>query len=199
MKELPEYMIAMPTVFAVGNKYNIFVPFSDEVIMWVRVGDKTYYDHCNGILRSNTRMHRVELPASVLDAAKEYTVVYKKMIDRTPYFPKSEDERSLTVPFRPVKDGGDINVYHIADAHNLTDEPIIIDDEIAKKIPCDGILSHNRKIITPLDDSVVSVVDGEVDTEGCVTSVLPATTQTYCFCVDASVATVTKVAVGMSS
>ena len=118
------YMAVAPTVFAVGNKYNIFVPFSDEVIMWVRVGDKTYYDHCNGILRSNTRMHRVELPMSALDEAREYTVVYRKMIDRTPYFPKSEDERSLTVSFRPVKECGDITVYHIADAHNLTDEPI---------------------------------------------------------------------------
>ena len=93
MNNLPEYMLVEPTVFAVGNKYNIFVPFSDEVIMWVRVGEKNYYDHCNGILRSNTNMHKVELPMSVLDEAKEYTVVYKKMIDRQPYFPTSEDMR----------------------------------------------------------------------------------------------------------
>lgn len=44
---------------------------------------------------------------------------------------------------------------------NLSDQPIIIDDEEAKTISCDGILWHNRKIITPLDDSVVSVVDEE--------------------------------------
>ena len=37
---LPEYMLTYPTVFAVG--------------------DKTYYDHCNGILRSNTNMHRLK-------------------------------------------------------------------------------------------------------------------------------------------
>jgi len=122
--KLPEYMIAYPTVFAVGDRYNIFVPFSDEVIMWVKVGDKTYYDDCNGILRSNTNMHKVELPMSVLDAEKEYTVVYRKMIDRAPYFPTSEDERCLTVEFSPVPDSGDINVYHVADAHNLVDEPI---------------------------------------------------------------------------
>ena len=44
---------------------------------------------------------------------------------------------------------------------NLSDNPIIIDDFEAKNIPCDGILWHNRKIITPLDDSVVAVVDEE--------------------------------------
>ena len=117
-------MLTYPTVFCVGDKYNIFVPFSDEVIMWVKVGEKTYYDHCNGILRSNTNMHRVELPASVLDAEKKYTVVYKKMIERKPYFPTSEPERELTVDFTPVKNEGDINIYFVSDAHNLVDEPI---------------------------------------------------------------------------
>mgnify|MGYP002519554214 CR=1 FL=1 len=97
MAMLPEYMLAYPTVFAVGNNYNIFVPFGAEVIMWVKVGDKVYYDDCNGILRSNTNMHKVELPMRVLDAAGEYTVVYKKMIERKPYFPTSEEERELTV------------------------------------------------------------------------------------------------------
>ncbi len=122
--ELPEYMLTYPTVFAVGNNYNIFVPFSGEVIMWVKVKDKTYYDDCNGILRSNTNMHKVELPMSVLDEAGEYTVVYKKIIDRQPYFPTSEPERSITVPFRPVPNDGNINLYHISDAHNLVKEPI---------------------------------------------------------------------------
>lgn len=117
-------MSAEPTVFAIGNRYNIFVPFSDEVIMWVKVGDKTYYDHCNGILRSNTGMHKVELPMSILDETKEYTVVYKKMIERKPYFPTSEDAREFTVSFRPVKHEGDINIYHISDAHNLVAEPV---------------------------------------------------------------------------
>ncbi len=121
---LPEFMLAFPTVFAVGNYYNIFVPFDAEVIMWVKVGDKVYYDDCNGILRSNTNMHKVDLPMHVLDAAGEYTVIYRKMIDRKPYFPTSEEERQLTIKFKPVPHSGDINLYHIADAHNLVEEPV---------------------------------------------------------------------------
>ena len=121
---LPEYMLAYPTVFAVGSNYNIFVPFDAEVIMRVKVGGRVYYDDCNGILRSNTNMHKVELPMCELNAAGEYTVVYKKMIERRPYFPTSEEERELTVKFKPVPNSGNIHLYHIADAHNLVKEPV---------------------------------------------------------------------------
>lgn len=117
-------MLTYPTVFAIGDKYSVFVPFSCEVIMWVKVGDKTYFDEYNGILRSNTNMHKVEFPMSVLDSEKKYTVCYKKAIERTPYFPKFEDEVTLTVDFRPVSANGPINIYHISDAHNLVDEPV---------------------------------------------------------------------------
>ena len=44
---------------------------------------------------------------------------------------------------------------------NLSGEPIIIDDEEIKKFGV-KILSHNREILTPLDDSVVQINAGEV-------------------------------------
>ena len=47
---LPEYMLTYPTVFAVGDEYHVFVPFDAEVIVWIKVGEHTYFDHCNGIL-----------------------------------------------------------------------------------------------------------------------------------------------------
>ncbi len=147
---LPEYMLTYPTVFAVGSNYNIFVPFNAEVIMWVKVGDKVYYDDCNGILRSNTNTHKAELPMSVLDAAGEYTVVYKKMIERKPYFPTSEKERELTVKFKPVPTSGDINIYHIADAHNLVTEPVAAgcfwDDELDLLVLNGDIPNHSGDI-----------------------------------------------------
>ena len=53
-KEIPVNMVANPTVFALKNTYQIFMPFSCEVIVWVKVGEEVYYDESNGILRSNT-------------------------------------------------------------------------------------------------------------------------------------------------
>lgn len=147
---LPEYMLTYPTVFAVGNEYHIFVPFDTESIVWVKVGEHIYYDHCNGILRSNTNMHRVQLPMSVLDDAKEYTVVYRKMIDRAPYFPSSEDERTLTLPFRPIKNEGSINLYHVSDAHNLVAEPVaagqFFGDELDLLVLNGDIPNHSGKV-----------------------------------------------------
>ena len=147
---LPEYMLTYPTVFAVGDEYHIFVPFDAEVIVWVKVGEHTYFDHCNGILRSNTNMHRMILPMSVLDEAREYTVVYRKMIERKPYYPTSEDERTLTLPFKPVKADGAINLYHISDAHNLVAEPIacgqLFGDELDLLILNGDIPNHSGDV-----------------------------------------------------
>lgn len=44
---------------------------------------------------------------------------------------------------------------------NISGEPIITDDEEIKKFGV-PILSHNRKILTPLDDSVVQINNGKV-------------------------------------
>lgn len=121
---LPEAMEAYPTVFAIKDTYQIFMPFSCEVIVSVLVGGTEYYDDSNGILRSNTNMHKVEVPMEELDDAGEYTVIYRKMIERKPYFPTSEDPVELTVKFKPVGNKTNVNIYHISDAHNI-EEPVI--------------------------------------------------------------------------
>ena len=86
---LPEFKTC-PAVFAVKNDYQIMVPVKSDLLFWVTVDGKNYYDHSNGIIRSSTRMHRVNVPSSVLDKAGEYTVTYRKIIDRKPYFAETE-------------------------------------------------------------------------------------------------------------
>ena len=113
----------LPSVFAVENEYQIFSVFDSAAIVKVRVGDEEFYDDSCGILRSNINIHRVAVPMSVLDAAEEYTLIYRKIIERTPYFPTSEEEKCLTIKFRPVK-GTHLNIYLMSDTHNLVDEPI---------------------------------------------------------------------------
>ena len=65
-KILPEVMESHPTVFALHDTYQIFIPFTWEVIVSVRVGDEMFYDDANGMLRSATTIHRVEVPPSPL-------------------------------------------------------------------------------------------------------------------------------------
>ena len=110
-------LMTAPAVFAVGNEYQIMVMTKSDLVFWVTVGEKNYYDHSNGILRSSTRIHRVNVPMSALDSAKEYTVNYRKIIDRKPYFPELEDVESKNYSFFPLDFSKPINMYHIADAH----------------------------------------------------------------------------------
>ena len=113
----------LPAVFAVKNEYQIFTAFDCAALVKVRVGGEEFYDDSNGILRSNSNIHHVSVPIELLDKEKEYTIIYNKIIERKPYFPTSEGEKTLTIPFRPVgKD--DLNIYLISDTHNLVDEPI---------------------------------------------------------------------------
>lgn len=121
---LTKYMLLHPTVFACGDKYQIFVSLSEDAVMKVRVGDEIYYDHINGILRSATKIHKVEIPMELLNREKRYTVCYKRILERKPYFPPSEEWIEFTVDFRPVKEDGDINIYHISDSHTLSNEAI---------------------------------------------------------------------------
>lgn len=44
---------------------------------------------------------------------------------------------------------------------NRSGEPMVISDAAAREIPCDGVLWHEREIVTPLDDSVAAVCAGD--------------------------------------
>lgn len=123
MRHLPDCLLCAPTVFVLDGVYQIFVALKKEAVVRIKVGGETYYDDSNGILRSTSPLHRVEIPCEELDAAGEYTVSCRVMLERTPYFPTSEEPVEVTIPFRPVR-GEKIEIYHIADVHNMAKEPV---------------------------------------------------------------------------
>ena len=114
-----------PAVFAVEDTYHIMCPMSDPCLFWVRIGDEEYYDESNGILRSLSPIHRVIVPMKVLDAAGTYTVCVRPLIERKPYFTTTAPVREYTYSFLPVPKEGAIRAYHISDAHNRVEEPVV--------------------------------------------------------------------------
>lgn len=112
-----------PAVFVVHDTYHIMVQTTEDSLMWVRVGEKEYYDESNGILRSLTRIHRMIVPAKELDDAGQYTICERKIVERKAYYSETEDVKEVTFLFRPAR-GDRLKCYHIADAHNMEDEPI---------------------------------------------------------------------------
>lgn len=112
-----------PTVFAVGNCYQIMIPVYVPALVTIRIQDRDYCDETNGIMNSQHRIHRVEVPMDALDMAKEYTVFIKPLIRRSPYHTRTGKAVGKTYSFRPVPQK-DIRVYHIADTHNKTIPPL---------------------------------------------------------------------------
>lgn len=112
-----------PAVFAVGDTYQIMVPVTCPTLMWVRIGEDCYYDDSNGIIRSDVTTHRMIVPMEELDRAGKYTVCYRRMIERRPYFSDTGDIEEIEYTFRPVP-GENPRIYHIADAHNCVDGPV---------------------------------------------------------------------------
>lgn len=89
-------------------------------------------------------------------------VLLKKKKDFAPQICGESDYIGAFLPCNPIQ----IMILDkisplIMTSANLSGEPIITDDEEIKKFGVD-ILFHNRRILTPLDDSVVQVVGGKV-------------------------------------
>ena len=125
MAQKPEIFAALPTVYAVADKYIIIVPVNEPCLMWVGIGENEYYDDSNGILRSGRLTHKMTVPMAELDAARSYTVRWRKMIERKPYRSEVGEIEEYISACRPIDpDKERINIYNIADAHNRVDGPI---------------------------------------------------------------------------
>ena len=121
---LPEAFRFEPSVFIVNQQYLIALSVSVEGVMSVDVGGKTYYDDSNGILRSKKNLHMVAVPMEALDQARSYTIYFRQLIERKPYFPTSHEPVSYRVEFCPVEQNAEkINIYHISDTHGNSTMP----------------------------------------------------------------------------
>ena len=112
-----------PAVFAVKNTYQIMVRVNAPCVMWVRIGERNFYDDSNGILRSNTDIHRIIVPMSILDTEKKYTVCYRGMPERPALFPKPLPLVETEFEFRPLPLDS-FKIYHVSDTHNMIDVPV---------------------------------------------------------------------------
>lgn len=123
MKSIPNAFLTTPIVYAVNREYQIMVPVTCELVMWVEVGNQCFYDDSNGILRSSSSTHRMSVPIELLDREKHYRIGYRIIRERKPYFTEAEDAAYYESDFRPIK-SYPIRMYHIADAHNEIDRPV---------------------------------------------------------------------------
>ena len=135
-----------PIVYAVGDKYIVTVPTEVPTVMWVKVGEECYYDHSNGVLRSSRNIHSITVPGEKLESAGEYTVCYRKMIERKPYFSVTGEVEEVTYAFRPVS-SKKLNLYQIADAHGMVEGSVAAAKAFEKKYGKVDLLVLNGDVI----------------------------------------------------
>ncbi len=112
-----------PSVYAVGRAYRIMVPVRVETLCWCEVGGESYEDESCGILRSSSLTHAVTVPMEALDRAGGYTLCFRVVRQRKPYFSEVSETIRLEVPFRPLPEGR-IRLFMVADAHNRIAAPV---------------------------------------------------------------------------
>ena len=112
-----------PCVFAVGNEYQIVMNTLEFGIAWVEVNGKQYRDSFGGLMRSETLVHRVHVPMTELDEAKRYTVCFRALPERKPYFPVLGEEQRKEYVFRPADFSDGLQAVMLADTHSNIEAP----------------------------------------------------------------------------
>ncbi len=108
-------------VYAVEDTYQIVFSTSDSAIAWVEIGGECYYDLYAGSMRSADRVHKVEVPQSVLDEAKGYVICAKQMIYRGPFGGYTGETLTETYTFRPVDVSDGLDYFALSDVHEAVD------------------------------------------------------------------------------
>ena len=114
-----------PAVFAVEKEYQIMITTSSPSLIRIKVGEKFYSDHINGVRPSQKSVHRFRVPMSELDKAGKYTVFSRKLPNRLPYMNKltPQPEHSKSFQFDKLPQDN-IKICNISDVHDRLDQAV---------------------------------------------------------------------------
>ena len=120
-----EMLKAAPAVFAVEDNYQIFVTVSSPALVRIKIGNKFYSDHINGVRPTQKSVHRFTVPMAELEKAGRYEVFCRPMPQRLPYMRqlKVHPESKHAFEFRklPVEK---IRILHMGDTHSRIEQPL---------------------------------------------------------------------------
>jgi len=120
----PNKLTSAPVVYIVEDHYQIVFTSQVKGTGWVTVNGKNYYDTYAGYQSTERTIHKIEVPASVLDAAGKYTISTRSMFLRGPYCALQGDVISRTYHWRGVDFSDGIQYYVLSDVHNARTSPV---------------------------------------------------------------------------
>ena len=110
-------LYCLPTVFVIGDEYEILLNTKAHGLAYIKVGDTLYYEENSGVLPSEKKVFKIRVPQKELDSAKQYEVIFRKTKKRQSYYSTFYLPERLTINFKPIEKTENINIYHLADVH----------------------------------------------------------------------------------
>lgn len=111
------FLRCTPSVFVIGNEYEILILTERCGRICVTVGNETFYEPNSGVLPSERLVAKIRLPQATLDREAAYTIRFCATVERRAYGSVFAEEETRTFSFAPLRKTEDIHVYHIADVH----------------------------------------------------------------------------------
>ena len=106
-----------PGVFLMDDGYEIILLCNRKALASVVIGGQTFTDNNNGVMRTDTEVHKIRVPLSLLDSARLYRVHLAPLEDHCNYYPKPEPTEAYEYAFTPVPAEGPVEAYVLADTH----------------------------------------------------------------------------------
>ena len=116
------FLYCKPSVFVIGQEYEILLNLKANGICFIEIEDKIYYEENTGTLPSERKVLKIRIPQTVLNNAKEYSVIFRETEDRKSYFSTFKPFKVETFAFKPLEKTENIHIYHIADVHYRFEE-----------------------------------------------------------------------------
>ncbi len=107
-----------PVVFMVEDTYQIAFATNATGLAWVEINGVKYNDSQNGLMRWNSKYHKVTVPMAALDSAKSYKICFQSLSARPAYDAVPGSTQSRTYPFDPMPTDRDPVFYCSSDQHN---------------------------------------------------------------------------------
>ncbi|MBQ3507128.1 MAG: metallophosphoesterase [Clostridia bacterium] len=119
-----------PGVFLIEQAYEIILICRRNALASVVVDGLTFTDNVNGVMRTDTEVHKIKVPMELLDKARRYRVHLAPLADHCNYYPKPSPTEAYEYDFTPVPTEGPVEAYVLADTHG---------DAVA---PAEAVLRH---------------------------------------------------------
>ena len=111
-------LFCRPSVFVIGDEYEILLNAKENGILHLEVGGEEYYEENAGVLATERAYAKIRVPQKALDDAECYTAVFRKTVNHQAYFSEIAEPVKEAFTFRPIKKQEDIHIYHLSDVHS---------------------------------------------------------------------------------